>query len=87
MKSKDMSIRAVRTSVLVSVLALSRSTKRVLGLLAAPVAILCAVLVTPVHANDLFYTTAGGGADLIAIHVQNVNKTTTTLIGPMARLR
>ena len=62
---------------------MSRSTKRVLGLLAASVAILCAVSVTPVHANDFFYTTAGGGADLIAIHVQNVNKITTTLIGPM----
>jgi len=78
-----MSVRAVRTSVLVSALALSCSTKRVLGLLAAPVALLCAVFVTPVHANDLFYTTAGAGANLIAIQVQNVNKNTTTLIGPM----
>ena len=83
MKSKDMSVRAVRTAVLVSALALSRSTKRVLGLLAAPVAILCAVFATPVHANDLFYTTSLPGPNLIAIHVQNVNKTTTTLIGPM----
>jgi hypothetical protein len=78
-----MSVRAVRTSVLVSALALSRSTKRVLGLLAVPVAILWAVFATPVHANDLFYTTSLPGPNLIAIHVQNVNKTTTTLIGPM----
>jgi hypothetical protein len=45
--------------------------------------IFCAVFVTPVDANDFFYTTAGAGTDLIAIQVQNVNKTTTTLIGPM----
>ena len=71
---------------------MSRSTKRVLGLLAASIAILCAVSVSPAKANDLFYTTAGGGTDLIAIHVpqhgeqdadQNVNKIATTLIGPM----
>src|SRR5213594_2376774 len=71
---------------------MSSSAKRVLGLPAASIAILCAVFVSPAKANDLFYTTAGFGADLIAIHVsqhgeqdadQNVNKITTTLIGPM----
>src|SRR5713226_1643216 len=60
---------------------MSRSTKRVLSLLAASAAILCAVSVSPVQANDFFYTTAGGGADLIAIHGQNVHNITTTLIG------
>ncbi len=60
---------------------MSRSTKRVLSLLAASAAILCAVSVSPVQANDLFYTTAGGGADLIMIHGQNVHNITTTLIG------
>jgi hypothetical protein len=60
-----------------------RPTKRVLGSLAASVAILCAVSVSPVQANDLFYTTAGFGANLIEINVQNINMTTTTLIGPM----
>jgi DNA-binding beta-propeller fold protein YncE len=57
---------------------MSRSTKRVLGLLAASVAILCAVTVSPVQAKDLFYSTAGFGADLIEIDVQTAN---TTLIG------
>jgi hypothetical protein len=61
---------------------MSRSTKRILGLLAASVAILCAVTVSPVQANDLFYTISESGSDLIAIHVQNADKTTTTLIGP-----
>jgi DNA-binding beta-propeller fold protein YncE len=60
---------------------MSRSTKRVLGLPAASVAVLCAVSVSPVQANDLFYTISEAASDLIAIHVQGVNKT-TTLIGP-----
>jgi DNA-binding beta-propeller fold protein YncE len=60
---------------------MSSSAKRVLGLLAASVAILCAVAVSPLQANDLFYTTAGGGAELIAIHVQSGTTTSTTLIG------
>jgi DNA-binding beta-propeller fold protein YncE len=63
---------------------MSRSTKGILGLLAASVTILCAVTVSPVQAKDLFYTTVGGGGaatELIAIHVENVNRTTTTLVG------
>jgi|SRR5579864_3549765 len=35
------------------------------------------------QANDLFYTTAGVGAELVAINVHSDNTTTTTLIGPM----
>ena len=64
---------------------MSRSTKRVFGLLAGPVAILCAASVSPVQANDLFYTTAynGGAVELIAIKVQNGNQITTSLIGLM----
>ena len=63
---------------------MSRSIKRILALLAAPVVMLCAVTVTPVHAKDLFYTTITddvGATALIAIHVHNANKTTTTSIG------
>jgi DNA-binding beta-propeller fold protein YncE len=58
-----------------------RSTKRVLNLLAGSAAILCSVSVGPAQANDLFYATAGSGANLIAIHAQNVHNVTTTLIG------
>lgn len=60
---------------------MSSSTKRVPSLLAASAAILCAVSVTPVQATDLFYATAGGGAELIAVHGQNVHNITTTSIG------
>jgi hypothetical protein len=56
---------------------------RVLSLLAASIAILCSVTVSPLQANDLFYTTAGVGAELIAIHVQGINET-STLIGSMS---
>jgi len=40
------------------------------------------ITLSPVQAKDLFYATAGAGAELIAIEVQNVYKITTTLIGP-----
>jgi len=40
------------------------------------------ITLSPVQAKDLFYATAGAGAELIAIEVQNVHKITTTLIGP-----
>jgi DNA-binding beta-propeller fold protein YncE len=60
---------------------MSRSTKRVFSLLSASAAILCAVSVSPVQANDSFYTTAEFGAKLIAIHGQNDHSFATTLIG------
>jgi uncharacterized protein DUF6923 len=47
----------------------------------ATVAILCAVSVTSVRARDLFYTTAGGGAEVFAIKVRG-NKITTMDVGP-----
>src|SRR5579863_10315521 len=60
-----------------------RPTKRVLSLLGASVAILSALTVSPLRANDLFYTTAGVGAELVEINVHSDNTTTSTLIGPM----
>jgi DNA-binding beta-propeller fold protein YncE len=61
---------------------MSRSTKRVLGLLATSVGILCSVSVSSLRANDLFYTISEVGSDLIEINVRSVGTTTTTLIGP-----
>jgi DNA-binding beta-propeller fold protein YncE len=60
---------------------MSRSTKRVFSLLSASAAVLCAVSGSPVQANDLFFTTTGFGAELIAIHGQNDHNFTTALIG------
>lgn len=60
---------------------ISRPTKRVLGLPAVSVAVLCAISVSPGQADDLFYSISEAASDLIAIHVQGVNKTTTP-IGP-----
>src|SRR5216683_3154679 len=61
---------------------MSHSTKRVLSLLGASAAILSALTVSPLLANDLFYTISEGGSDLIEINVRSVGTTTTTLIGP-----
>jgi hypothetical protein len=61
---------------------MSHSTKRVLSLLGASVAILSALTFSPLRANDLFYTISEGGSDLIEINVRSVGTTTTTLIGP-----
>ena len=63
---------------------ISRLTKRVFGLLAALVAISCAVSTSPVQASELFYTTCcfnGSSNNLVAINVQDVNHITTKLIG------
>jgi hypothetical protein len=55
------------------------SIKRVLRLSAA---ILFAVSSSSVQANELFYTTAGAGSELIAIQGQNVHNLTARLVGP-----
>jgi hypothetical protein len=60
---------------------MSNSAKRVLGLLATSAAILCAVTVGPLQANDSFYTISESGSDLIAINVQDDHHHASVLIG------
>jgi hypothetical protein len=60
---------------------MSNSAKRVLGLLATSAAILCAVTVGPLQANDSFYTISESGSDLIAINVQDDHRHASVLIG------